>query len=487
MNSKSVRHHVERMNPLLKAFLLPLALILASIIALMITASSDVWAGTTNVGNGDDGADLEGSVPLDSGPIVEARKKAVDRLVKLDVEGIPGLGKLIPEVRRTPLFISKRDIPADEANGGSRYHSDMSGMLFASTFTEPNAPTTFYPAAKTLNEDQLIALHIHEALHRALPPSVAEDENIVSQITVAITSPESSNDRIKAKVLKLMPELDSPRMTFSPADAMMTAEKYPVPEDAKVKRPSILGYSYKVFNNPQSAQDSSISPLTSMQTIQSFLYPFGSDKNPIGIGIELSFLNRVDGTSQMGPLNLSTRMRLWSSRGFDVGAWAVASLNTLSAEEMKNTPYGRDVLSGGLSMQKDLQHFYVENLLGLTSQGKANQQIGTIPYTYDYGSVVNATVRAGAKLGMFRLGGFGELFLADYYRINGGAFQFDSGRYEITSGGPEFTLEGNSWSVGIYGRFILNSTKDANFDYLGNVMGQGVGQGSIGGTVAIKL
>jgi len=468
--------------------LFPVALIIAStFLALIIATSTDGWAGTTNVGNGDDGADLEGSVPIDNGPIVEARKKAVDKLLKLDVEGIPGLGKLIPEVRRTPLFISKRDVPADEANEGSRYHSDMSGMLFASTFTEPNAPTTFYPAAKTLNEDQLIALHIHEGLHRSLPSTVAEDENIVSQITVAITSPESSNDRIKAKILKLMPELDSPRMTFSPADGTMAAEKYPIPENAKVKRPSILGYSYKVFNNPQSAQDSSISPLTSMQTVQSFLYPFGNDKNPLGIGIELSFLNRVDSSTQMGPLNLSGRMRIWSSRGFDVGAWAVVSLNTLSAEEMKNTPYGRDVFSGGLSMQKDLQYFYIENLLGLTSQGTSSQQIGTVPYTYSYGSVVSATVRAGGKLGMFHMGVFGEIFLADYYRVSGGAFQFDSGRYEITSGGPEFTIEGNSWSVGIYGRFILNSTKDANFDYLGNVMGQGVGQGSIGGTVAIKL
>ena len=189
----------------------------------------------------------------------------------------------------------------------------------------------------------------------------------------------------------------------------------------------------------------------------------------------------------MGPLNLSARMRLWSSRGFDVGAWAVASLNTLSAEELKQSPYGRDVYSAGLSMQKDLSHFYVENLLGITSQGSSSQSVGNINYTYNYGSVVNVKVRAGGKLGMFHLGGFGELFLADYYRVSGGAFQFDSGRYELTSGGPEVTLEGDNWSVGVYGRFILQSTQDATFDYLGNIMGQGVGQGSIGATVAIKL
>src|ERR1700722_10012673 len=131
-------------------------------VALAIGMSTNVWAGTTIVGNGDDGADLEGATPIDSGPIVEARNKAVKRLSTLGVEGVPGLGRLIPEVARSPLFMSKRDVPADDAIGGSRYHSDMRGLLFASTFTEANAPTTFYPAAKALNEEQLIALHIHE-------------------------------------------------------------------------------------------------------------------------------------------------------------------------------------------------------------------------------------------------------------------------------------------------------------------------------------
>lgn len=62
--------------------------------ALAFTAQASV----TKVGNGDDGADLEALTPITSGPIFEARQRAVETAKKLNVIGVPGLGLLIPEL-----------------------------------------------------------------------------------------------------------------------------------------------------------------------------------------------------------------------------------------------------------------------------------------------------------------------------------------------------------------------------------------------------
>jgi len=65
------------------------------------------------------------------------------------------------------------------------FHVNLMGKVYARTFPEPHAATRFFPAAAKLDSEQLQALHIHEALHRALPDSVREDEAVVSEITLA--------------------------------------------------------------------------------------------------------------------------------------------------------------------------------------------------------------------------------------------------------------------------------------------------------------
>jgi hypothetical protein len=221
-----------------------------------------------------------------------------------------------------------------------------------------------------------------------------------------------------------------------------------------------------------------------MHVLRSDLYPFGSDESPIGIGIEASLVNRPSG-SLMGPLSLSARARVWSSRGFDIGAWGVASLNTLSAEELKNSQYGRDAVSAGLSMRKDLRFFSVENYLGYTADSTSTQKIGNVEYTYDYGSVITASTHPTLLFGNFRLGGFVEINLGDYYRVKGGAFNYDPGRYRIVSGGPELQFDTGSYAIGLSGRYLINATRDASFDSLGDLMGPGVAQGNVTATLSV--
>ncbi|RYZ73689.1 MAG: hypothetical protein EOP05_09850 [Proteobacteria bacterium] len=155
-------------------------------------------ATTTKVGNGDDGADLEALTTIKSGPIWDSRKKAVELLERLNVTGVVGLGILIPELKASEMLMVESDARPTVERAGSIEISEDSRQVYARTFAEPYAATRFFPAAAKLSTEQLVALHIHEALHRALPAEIREDENKVAHITLALTSPGASFDRVSS-------------------------------------------------------------------------------------------------------------------------------------------------------------------------------------------------------------------------------------------------------------------------------------------------
>jgi len=423
---------------------LPLLMLLLSVYAL---------AGN-RVGNGDEGGDLEGAQKITGGPIVDSREDAVAKLKALNVTGIPGLGKLLPEVERANLYLADLDV----AGGNEDGPRSPEGLIYARTLPEEHAPTRFFPIATWLNKDQLVALHIHEGLHRSLPLHVREDENVVTRLTLAITAPEATHDGVALTASQLVP---------SDFASIRQSEHF--------QAPSNVGYSFRQFIV---GDTTSTYPIERMHVFHSDLYPFGGSDSPLGFGIEATLINRP-GITQSGPLSLSAKMRLWSIRGFDIGLYAVGTLNVLSADELKNSPFGRDVFTLGVSMRKNLKRFYVENTLGYTFQGKSARAVGKVLYHYSYGGTVTAKIRGGARLGVFDLGGFAELNLAEHFRVNGGAFDSDFGRYRIFAMGPELTYSQEDYSVGLSGRFLVDSTRGANFDYLGDLMGPGVAQGGI--------
>jgi hypothetical protein len=472
--------------------LLPFALALLAIGALATRAQA---ASGTWVGNGDDGSDLEGSTPITEGKIVTARSHAVALLRKLAIEGIPGMGLLIPETESSKLYLSKVDSAAklESDQGGS--HTDIKGRVFARTLAQPHSPTRFFPVAEKLDEDQLVALHVHEALHRALPASVRENESIVSELTLAIVSPEGSHDRVRETAAKLLPPpAESRALAAAPSPYGETpigssssfAVAAAAPDGSLAAKPSLFGYEQR--NYWANDEISQFYAVDRVHSIQSFLYPFGGKRNSFGIGLEGSLIQQPSRTI-MGPLGLSARLRLWSGRDFDVAAWASAALNMLSADELKNSPFGRDVFTVGVDLRKDLSFFYINNVLSYSSGGSADATIGRIAYNYDYGDVIHAGIHAGASLWIFKLGAYAEVFLADHYRVSGGAWSgdeaLDTGRYRMVSAGPEASVRIRDFAISAYGKFLLSAPEDVQFDSLGNLMGPGSGQTTLGARVSV--
>jgi len=429
----------------------------------------EVNAAVVRIGNGDEGSDLEGFTEVTSGPLIETRAEALKLLKSLNVNGVHGLGSLTPEVETSKLYLTKKDsLELGKVDQGS-FHVDMKGRVYARTFAEPHAATRFFPVSNSLDHEQLIALHIHEALHRSLPADIRENESIVSEITLAITSPDSSFDRIDKVVSNYIPN----EVTLTEARAEPTP--LPIPETAKIKKPSEFSYQYRSYLSPNS---SSTFVVNSMHVLQTALYPFGTKRFVPGLGFELSLVNTPKQTF-MGPLMINVQLKMWSLRQFDIGIWATAELNTLSAKELQSSQYGRDAYHLGISLRKDLPMFSIENILAYTFESTSTQTIGAVPYTYSYGGVVEVSTHPALQLSPFRIGGFLEFLLGDHYEVSGGAFDYNPGRYRLLSGGPEIEYRINSIAFVLSGRFLLNATQDASYDSLGDLLGVGTAQGNI--------
>lgn len=439
-------------------------------------------AGPTRVGNGDDGGDLEAGVPVTSGILLDTRNEAVALLKKLNVASVEGLGHLIPELERSEMLLLDRniDLSKTDATPEAREHAleearaigavnDKRELVYARTFAEPHAATRFFPAALKLERRQLVALHIHEALHRALPETIRENEKSVSRITLAITSSDTSFDRVSEVVSKEIPRgsLRADGKAYTGGD-----------------RASIVEYGYQSYFRPDTSK--SLSPVSSLHSLKSFTYPFGADAR-IGLGLELTFVILPE-RSYLGPVGFSGRYRLGTWQSSDVDLFASLHLNTLSDGEIKNTPMGRDTGTVGVAIRRDEKSFRVDNNLYFTPGSEIKRSDTGTELTHKYGAVLGARISAVAKIPStpktgYELGGTGEILLANSHEVQGGTTSTSSGRLRVVSVGPELSYLTGDLKLTLSGRFVIDSTKGASLDEIGDLMGHGVGQGSWGAAV----
>jgi hypothetical protein len=445
---------------------------------LLLLLSFSVFAaqqGPVIVGNGDDGTDLQSFTPITEGPIVESRKKAVALLKKYELQTIEGLGSLIPEVENTKMYMTKKGLSPQKLAELGAFTADATGLIYARTMPEPYSSTRFFPAATGLNEKQLISLHIHEALHRSLPSDYREDEDIASGITQAITSPDTSRDKI-AKVVKRFIG-----GTKTNATAMTSKQKLYVPQKSRLRNPSRFGLEARVYDQDKDDKMATTeSGINTMYLLRSHLYPFGENENAIGLGFDASII-KTDNDTFMGPLSLSGRSLVYTKRDFDIELFAQLNLNTLSDEELKSSLLGRDTTRFGITLATRRDYFYIENDFTYTLQSNVEEEFGGIKYTYTFGDIYGVNLRAGTRFGNLMIGGFAEILLSDNFIISSeDEGEIDqTGRNRVISWGPHIEYRRSNYSIGVKGRFMLDSTKNTSYDYLSDLMGYGVGQGSL--------
>lgn len=445
------------------------------LLGLLLTTSVSLMAATAGpvrVGNGDDGEDLQSFSLITDGKILETRKKAVELLESFQIRKIKGLGALTPEVENTKLYMTKKGLTPKELAELGAYSEDGTGLVYARTFPVHYAATRFFPAAEKLDEKQLIALHIHEGLHRSLPEAIREDEVITTRITEAITSPDASRDKINIIVAGYLP-----KPSAKVAGTSSKAKIY-VPKKSRLNNPSRFGLETRHYNEKKDEFNNS--GIKSMYLISSHLYPFGEDEAALGLGFDASIVNTED-DSFMGPLSLSARYQVYTKRDFDIEAFAQLNLNTLSDEELRESRLGRDTTKIGVTFATRKKYFFIENDFSYTFESEVEEEINGQPFTHKFGGITGVNLRAGTHYKNFMLGGFTEILLADDYRLtdNDGEFDEGTGRNRLISWGPHLEYRHENYSVVLKGRFLLDATKEASYNYLSDLMGYGVGQGSL--------
>lgn len=436
---------------------------------LMVYCSVSHSSGS-HIGNGDDGIDLEKTTPVKSGILIETRKKAVELLKQFDVNKVEHLSALIPEVEKTEIFLVNRDYVKEESAGKSQEIS-TEGMVYARTMPKLHSPTRFFPQALMLSEQELVSLHIHEGLHRSLPEAVRENEEVVGEITLAITSPGSTLDGLKQTVAKyIKPEaLDMEHFDFS----MRKREK--LEEPSLIEKPSFLEYQYRGFIVDK---ENELIPLRDMHSFETQFYPIQRKKNAFGFGVGFSFF-QFENENAVGPVKLSAHWLLKTKKDYALKVFAEASTITLSEEELKRYAFFRDTAAVGASIDYSKPGFYSGALLKAMTSSHREETLGSVNYTHEYPTVGTTQFRAGIRMGALQVGGLFDFSLASSYKITGEDFNFESGRTRIISGGPQITLDYAGLRFGLEGRFIIDSTNDVTLDQLGDTFGAGAGKGFV--------
>jgi hypothetical protein len=451
-------------------------------------------ATTTKVGNGNDGTDLKHYQEVKEGPIFIAKFKAIELLKERNVSNIKALGALTSSLRNSKMYLAKTTLDQKQLDKIGASHKGH--HIYARTFPNPQAATRFFPKSLELDEDELIALHIHEALHRSLPKHLRENEAIVDEITESITAPDTTRDEIEEIVLSLLKDNPAPTLNQIDGKQRQSPRKYSqvefnrydqtVVDRSRLNNPSEFNLEYRLLSGGSKKSFGKRSPFESLTYINTHLYPFGEGLEAFGIGVGMSFID-TDDQNYMGPLNLSARMLFFTAQGFDFEGYAEASLNTLSSEEFTNSYIGRDVFTAGISIQKDMGDFYIQNNLSYTAPSTSEEKVGGIDIDYEFGQIYAIQFKAGREYKGFRLGGFADLMLMENTKITQSNFEQDTGRLRYFSVGPELSYRWNKLEARLFGRFKVNSTNDVNFDELGNILGVGVGNGYIGTGVTWKF
>ncbi len=394
---------------------------------------SQVFAGPTIVGNGDDGSDLENFKPLKSKKILSAHSEAVTILKRLNVQGVSHLGNLIPELENTKMYMVDSNISAERMQELGAFHSGANKLVYARTIARPYASTRFFPAAEKLDANQLIALHIHEALHRALPEAFREDEKIVSEITLAIVSPLSSHDQVKEVTNKKI-------------------DNYTGQYKGRFKdHTSFASISYKGIVGVN--KTGTFSPQTNSYQLSNRIYPFDNQWSLLGLGIDLNYAKN-DRRTTLGTLGLFLSIDLFTLRGFDISFFSKWNRALSDSQEFTNYMISRDSFDTGVTFKKKKGSLISENLISYTWQRKDKRSLNSQSYEFDLGSITNLKSQLLYQKENKYFGGYIDLNLIGATDIK---TQPKTGRSSVLAAGPIFEHQFDELSYQIYYHFVIDS------------------------------
>jgi hypothetical protein len=420
--------------------------------------------GPTKVGNGDSGSDLEGFELVTKGELINSKNDAIKLLKNLNTQAIVGLGNLLPELENSKVYMTKKDISSKELDEMGAFHSGLEGLVYARTFAHSYAATRFFPASLKLNSKQLMALHIHEALHRSLPDQVHEDEQIVSKITLAIITPEQTADNIQAVVKENIPDL------FMPSTNHLVINK-----NSRIHNPSLVEISVSKWT--ESKRVSSL-PIDHSLNVNAQLFIFGESNLTSGFGISSNYLMTKNSQNYFGPLELTYRNLFYTNRGYDLEFKIGYQIMSTSNSKVINSAYGKNAFIIGINAKKLSDKFNLKLSGDLIGGNSISRNINSISTQYEIGSTINLGGELLIPQKSYELGAQSKLIILNSLNVtqnNNSLLNKESDQY--FSAGPVGKYHLNpDIVINLYGEYLFNSNKNSAEDHLRDLLGNGLGQ-----------
>jgi len=396
------------------------------------------------IGNGDNGEDLEGFKLVTSGRLLSTRELAIKTLKKLNVSSIKHLGNLFPEVSNTKIYITKRNIKESELEKLGAYETGRSGFIYARTFPRAYASTRFFPKSLELSNSQLIALHIHEGLHRSLPSNYREDEKTVTAITLAITTPNSSFDLIEDKVKHLIQDTKN--------KVNMTLPK--IKSISKNNKVTINSYLFKVSNL------SEYSSIEQQLELKNILYPINGYFNSLGIELGFSVL-KIKNESLLGPIELGFRGQIGTLGNFKVEAniaWMRETGNLSNESQILSV---RDSFKVGAILTGKFKKLEMTNSIYFIKDKTSKKVLNNKQYSIDFPSVTLVEMKAIKELNKFKFGSYVNIILAGSYESK--TLNVFTGRRSFISLGPQLSYDFGTVKSTITTNILLSKLSNKNF------------------------
>lgn len=435
-------------------------------------------ASGVRVGNGNDGRDLENLSLVKAGILIETQKLALEKLQAVQTDQIEYLGNLTQELATSEIYLSS----VAAKNYGTEVHQidgQMDDTIYARTFAEPGAATRFFPQALMLSPQQLVALHIHEALHRALPFGVNKNETVVAQITRAIVDPNATPEKIKLiandtikegiAIVKHDKSVANPASSYSLRTVKQSLHKTPHFGG------SSLRFSKTYFT------DSKISE-SQFQSMDMVSIRYGdeiSDTQLLVAGLDFTQI-KTDQMSAVGPLRFVGDLQFAAESDLNLRLGLRSTMNSMSTEEVKTTPIGRDstTVVGTASFVRD-NSVFIEADLALTSGSNKKQKIGNVEYNFEYGNMRTIGLNFGWFNKSLETSLRGELQVMDNYKVSGGAFATETGPLRVLKFGPSLLYRYQNFELSAQYLPISGATKDLSLEWMGDVFGAGANQGGM--------
>lgn len=396
-------------------------------------------AGPTVVGNGDDGSDLENFKEIKSGKIKAARDEAIKVLNRLHTAGIPHLGNLLPELENSKLYMVDRNISPDRMQELGAFHSGSQKLVYARTIPRPYAVTRFFAVANELDLNQLIALHIHEALHRSLPERFREDEKIVSDITLAIVTPLATHDQVASITKKNIDNFTG-----------------------KIKSHFLQHNSninIVIKNTTDSSASGQFEPIKQSYSLINRIYPFDNKWSLLGLGVDLNYISNRQ-HSLLTTLGFYASIDLFTLRGFDISFYSLWSRDLGNATSISDYAMARDSLKNGLVFKKRSGPLEITNKIEYQWQRDDKRSFNGTDYQFSLGSVTKIDTEFLYQQKTLSFGPFAKLYLIGSSRQNQ---QPESGRSSVFALGPKLIHKLGDFKYELNYHHVLDSGKDNNF------------------------